>query len=166
MTIGCLLLVAVAFGQSLAHALELPGKLRLDEAAYRTVQQIYYPGFTIGGVAEPLGILAIGALLYLTPYDTSRFWWTTAALLFLAASHGTYWLMTHPINHFWVEGISMSGAGSSFFSAFAGGTPGDWTELRSRWETSHVIRAGFHTLSLLAIAMATSELERQLPVAS
>jgi hypothetical protein len=66
-TIICLLLVATAFGQSLAHALEFPGKLRLDEAAYRTVQQIDYPGFTIGGIAEPLSILALGALLYLTP---------------------------------------------------------------------------------------------------
>jgi hypothetical protein len=35
-----LLLVAVTMGLSLAHALEFPGKLRLDEASYRTVQAI------------------------------------------------------------------------------------------------------------------------------
>jgi hypothetical protein len=63
LTILALLLVAIAFGLSLAHALELPGKLRLEESAYRTVQQIYYPGFTVGGAAEPLSILALAALL-------------------------------------------------------------------------------------------------------
>jgi hypothetical protein len=51
------LVVAVAMALALAHALELPGKLRLTKAQYLAVQPIYYPGFTIGGVAEPLGLL-------------------------------------------------------------------------------------------------------------
>jgi hypothetical protein len=161
-TILTLLLVAIAFGLSLAHALELPGKLRLDEAAYRTVQQIYYPGFTVGGAAEPLSILALAALLYLTPFGTTRFWWITAALLLMLAAHATYWLITHPVNQFWVEGIDMSGAGSSFFSAFTGyGEARHWTELRNIWEASHVIRAGFAALGLIAIAMATSFYEHR-----
>jgi hypothetical protein len=44
------LLVAVAMSLTLAHALELPGKMRLDEQTYRAVQTIYYPGFTFGGL--------------------------------------------------------------------------------------------------------------------
>jgi hypothetical protein len=44
-----LLLVAIAMAQSLAHALEFPGKLRLSREQYLAVQPIYYPGFTIGG---------------------------------------------------------------------------------------------------------------------
>lgn len=157
-TVLTLLLVAIAFGLSLAHALELPGKLRLDEAAYRTVQQIYYPGFTVGGAAEPLSTLALAALLCFTPCGTTRFWWTTAALLLMIAAHATYWLMTHPVNQFWVAGIDMSGAGSSFFSSFTGrgGEARHWTELRNIWETSHVIRSGFAALGLTAIATATS----------
>ncbi len=152
-----LLLIAVAFGLSLAHAFELPGKLRLDEAAYRTVQQIYYPGFTIGGIAEPLSILALGSLLWLSPYGTPRFWWTATALLMMVGAHGTYWLMTHPVNQFWVEGVDMSGAGSSFFSAFTSrGEAKHWMELRNIWEASHVVRAGFALVALLAIAMAIS----------
>lgn len=157
-TIISLLLVAIAFGLSLAHALELPGKLRLDDAAYRTVQQIYYPGFTIGGIAEPASIVALGVLLYLTPYGMARFWWTAAALLLMLAAHGTYWLMTHPVNQFWVEGVDMSGAGSSFFSVFTGRAEAKhWTELRNIWEASHVIRAGVSLVALIAIAMAISE---------
>jgi hypothetical protein len=39
-------LVAVAMSLALAHALELPGKMRLEKATYIAVQIIYYPGFT------------------------------------------------------------------------------------------------------------------------
>ena len=47
------ILVSVAMAPALAHALELPGKLRLDREVYLQVQLIYYPGFTIaGGVGE------------------------------------------------------------------------------------------------------------------
>jgi hypothetical protein len=155
-TIVCLLLVAVTFGLTLAHALELPGKLRLDEASYKTVQAIYYPGFTIGGFAEFVGMLALGVLLYLTPYGTPRFWWTAAALVLLVATVATYWLMTHPVNNFWVKDVAVSGPGATFFSWFAREQPGHWTELRNVWEVSHVIRACLAILSLLSIAVATS----------
>ncbi|MFM9469917.1 hypothetical protein ACKI1K_45495, partial [Streptomyces scabiei] len=55
LSVIALLLVAIATGLSLAHALEFPGKLRLDEPTYRAVQTIYYPGFTIGGLVGELG---------------------------------------------------------------------------------------------------------------
>ena len=45
----CLLLVAIAMALTLAHALELPGKMLLDRDTYLAIQKIYYPGFTIGG---------------------------------------------------------------------------------------------------------------------
>jgi hypothetical protein len=38
-----LLLVAVCFSFSLAHAGEFAGKMRSNEDAYRTVQTIYFP---------------------------------------------------------------------------------------------------------------------------
>jgi Domain of unknown function (DUF1772) len=161
LTILSLLLVAVTMGLSLAHALELPGKLRLDEASYKTVQAIYYPGFTLGGTVGELGsLIALGLLLYLTPYGSGRFWWTAAALLLLLAAHGTYWLLTHPVNKFWVKDVPMSAPGSTFFSTSAGTPSGDWTALRNKWELSHVIRACLALLSLISIAVATSLFER------
>jgi hypothetical protein len=36
---------SVAMALALAHALELPGKLRLTKEAYYAMQSIYYPGF-------------------------------------------------------------------------------------------------------------------------
>jgi hypothetical protein len=159
LTILCLLLVAMKFGTSLAHVAELPGKLRLDEATYKAVQAIYYPGFTIVGLVGELGgIIALAVLLYLTPHGTTRFWPTAAALAALVAGHATYWLMTHPVNNFWVENLSMSAPGSTFFSTFADAKAGDWKELRNRWELSHAIIAGFVTLSLISISVATSRL--------
>lgn len=78
-SILALLLVAVTMGLTLAHALELPGKLRLDKDTYVAVQAIYHPGFTIGGLVGELGGLLVPfALLFLTPYVTQRFWWTAA----------------------------------------------------------------------------------------
>lgn len=162
LTILCLLLVAAKFGTSLAHVAEWPGKLRLDEATYRAVQTIYYPGFTLVGlIAELGGIIALGVLLYLTPHDTQRFWWTAAALALLLAGHAVYWLLTHPVNNFWVRDVATSRPGAAFFGIFARGQTTDWTELRNAWELSHAIIAVFATLSLVAIAVATSHFEAE-----
>lgn len=57
-----ILLTAIGMALSLAHALEFPGKRRLDRDAYLKVQAIYYPGFTIGGAFEPLAMIAAFAL--------------------------------------------------------------------------------------------------------
>jgi hypothetical protein len=161
LAILCLVLVSMKFGTSLAHVAELPGKLRLDEATYKAVQTIYYPGFTLVGLVGELGgMIALAVLLYLTPYRAARFWWIAAALGFLLAGHATYWLITHPVNGFWVKDVATSGPGAAFFSAFGGERTGDWRELRNVWELSHCIIFGFVTLSLITMAYATSLLER------
>ena len=69
-----LMLAAITMGLSLAHALEFPGKRRLSKEQYLIAQRIYYPGFTVGGLAEPAVIVATLALLTLTPWATQRFW--------------------------------------------------------------------------------------------
>ena len=121
---------------SLAHALELPGKMRLDKETYLAVQKIYYPGFTIGGSAEPLGLIALIALLALTPYGASRFWWTAAALAAFVITVAIYWFVTHPVNSAWTKDIPMTGVGATFFSVFGGEMSGDWSRLRDIWEHS------------------------------
>jgi hypothetical protein len=155
-------LIAVAMSLSLAHALELPGKLRLTREAYIAVQPIYYPGFTIGGgIGETGGMILTIVLLCLTPRGTSSFWLTVVALLGLLGMQGVYWLVTHPVNGFWLQNAKLQGIGSSFFS-FASkrsglqdlGHPPHWTVLRDRWEYSHVIRAGLGFISMIAIVVA------------
>lgn len=152
-------LVAVAMALALAHALELPGKLRLPKETYVAVQPIYYPGFTIGGaVGEFGGLIATFVLLLVTPKASAAFWPTMIGFVALAAMHLCYWLVTHPVNRFWVAGQPMGGLGSTFFfatSRVTGQAPG-WTELRNRWEYSHVVRAVLGVISLVSLLFAVS----------
>jgi len=156
------MLVAVAMALALAHALELPGKMRLDQKTYYAMQSIYYPGFTIGGISEPVGVILTIVLLWLTPTGSSNFWLTLIALLGLIGMQAVYWLVTHPINKFWVEGENLDRFSSGFFSFGTNksqskdNSPPKWTALRDRWEYSHVARAGFVLLSLITLVITIS----------
>jgi hypothetical protein len=100
-------------------------------------------------------------LLIVTPFGSATFWLTAAAVAALAAMHVTYWLMTHPVNNFWLKETKVEGVGAGFFRFDPlprhgfDGTP-DWIRLRNRWEFSHVIRAclGLASLVLLVTAVA------------
>jgi hypothetical protein len=149
-----IVLVSVNMALALAHALELPGKLRLSRDVYTAVQPIYYPGFTIGGgIGEFGGILATVVLLIATPRDAAAFALTLAALVLLLIGHGIYWLVTHPVNQFWLRDQELKGAGRAFFS-FGGqrSTSDSWTSLRNRWEYSHVARAVIALAALILLA--------------
>jgi hypothetical protein len=157
-------LVAVAMSLTLAHALELPGKMRLDREAYLTTQPIYYPGFTIGaGVGEAGGIMATVILLLLTPRPSAEFNWILIALAFLAAMHAVYWVLTHPVNKVWLKGADLKGLSSEFFgfdplkrSGSTAGPDDDWRRLRDRWEHSHVIRAVLASAGLVCLVIAVA----------
>jgi hypothetical protein len=146
----------------IAVALELPGKMRLTQAAYFAMQPIYYPGFTIGGaVGEFGGLIVTLILLLFTPLGSAAFWSTLVALLGLTGMQAVYWLLTHPVNQFWLEGENLNGVSAGFFSFGANRLQQnkrstDWTDLRNQWEYSHVIRAGFALVSLIAIVIAIS----------
>jgi hypothetical protein len=152
------LVVAVAMALALAHALELPGKLRLSKRDYLAVQPIYYPGFTFGGMAEPLGLLLTLILIFLAPPGSIAFWLLVGAFAALLAMHACYWLLTHPVNNFWLKDFKLGGGAVRFFGFASLYTPGgepDWKSLRDRWEMSHVVRAG---LGLLALALLVTAL--------
>ncbi len=153
------ILIAVALALALAHALELPGKMRLTKETYFAVQPIYYPGFTIGGgIGEFGGLIATIVLLFLTPLRSAEFWLTLVALLGLVGMQAIYWLLTHPVNQFWLEGENLNRFSAGFFSFAAkrshASRPVDWIDLRNQWEYSHAIRAGFALVSLVAIIIA------------
>src|SRR5258705_7233934 len=110
-----IILVAVAMALALAHALELPGKLRVPKDTYLAIQPIYYPGFTIGGVSEPLGLFVLLLLMTQTPITTLPFWLTLGAFLALAAIHALYWFAVHPVNNFWLKYFRIQSVGAAFF---------------------------------------------------
>lgn len=153
-----LLCVSVAMGLALAHPLEFPGKLRLLRQDYETIQEIYYPGFTYGGLGEGIGLLLLLTLLVLYPGYGPAFWLTVASLSALVAMHAIYWFFIHPINSFWLEKSELKGLAATFFRFGTGKgvhrSP-DWIELRNRWEYAHVARAilGLFSFVLLSIGL-------------
>lgn len=149
------MIVMVPAALSGAHALELPGKMRLDEPTYRAVQRIYYPGFTIGGAAEPLAVVATGLLLFLTPAGTGAFWLVLFAFLAMLAMVAIYWLAVHPVNKHWMEGQPVSASAAAFFDKATGtGRQPGFEELRNRWEYAHVARAVLTGAGLLALVIS------------
>lgn len=159
--VAMVVLVAIATALALAHALEWPGKLRLAKQEYLAIQPIYYPGFTIAGAAEPIALLLVLVLLFQSATGTPAFWLTSAGFIALLAMHLTYWILTHPLNNFWLGSTKLSGAGTRFFAL--GGPTGtdelqrmDWTALRDRWEFSHAVRAGFGLISLVLLVTAVA----------
>ena len=157
------LLVAVAMALSLAHALELPGKLRLSREEYLAVQPIYYPGFTFAGACEPLGVIALLVLTFTTSEPTA-FWLTAGASIALAAAHAVYWVVTHPVNNFWLKDFELKGASGAFFRSHPMrrksdqiAAEADWVALRDRWERSHVIRAGLSLAGFIMLVTAVAQ---------
>jgi hypothetical protein len=152
--LASLLLVVATVIPSAAHALELPGKLRLNREQYLAVQPIYYPGFTIVGAAEPLTIIVLAILLASTPRGTPAFWLMAGALLATVLTHLLYWILTAPVNKIWLRNEALSGGAQQFFAASGSLAETDWTLLRDRWERSHVCRAATSVIALVLLAIA------------
>jgi hypothetical protein len=159
------LLAALAVALAVAHALELPGKLRLQRDTYVAVQAIYYPGFTYAGASEILAVLAILALIIASHPSGARLGLLIAALALMALMHGAYWALTHPVNRFWTRGVSLDAFSGRFFEfdpidreahpAAAADGEALWRRARDRWELSHVIRAGLGAAGLVALLLAS-----------
>jgi hypothetical protein len=150
-----IVIVSVAMAASLAHALELPGKMRLAKDEYFAVQRIYYPGFTYAGLSEPASILATLILSLLTPRGIA-FWLTLAALIGFICMQVVFWLFVQPVNKVWLRGESLSRVGLRFFSLGKSQNQSatNWTALRNQWEYSHLARAALAMASFIALLVA------------
>jgi hypothetical protein len=118
----------------------------------------------------------VALLLWSTPLGTVAFWLALGALLGVLAMQAVYWIAIHPINKFWLQGKSLSAAGSRFFSfdptnrkQDRSRQPYDWNRLRDRWELSHVVRAVLALVSLVLVAAVNAwptKKQRMAPVAA
>jgi hypothetical protein len=145
-----LLLVALALAPALAHALELPNKIRLPREQYLTVQQLYR-GW------NRLGFIVIGALLStlalaLMARGDGEFVWALAAFGCIALTQVVFWTFTFPVNRRTVNWTRL---------------PENWTSLRLRWEYSHAASAALNLLALASliasVLSAVPSIERAFP---
>jgi len=85
-------------------------------------------------------MVATLALLLMTPAGSTAFWWTLAGLASLVAMHAVYWIVTHPVNSFWLEEQDLQGLSAGFFSfnpikrpaSAKGGGQDNWKSFRDR----------------------------------
>jgi hypothetical protein len=154
--IAAIVLTALAMAPALAHAFEFPGKRRLDESSYVGVQAIYYPGFTLLGIAEPAALFAIAVLLFFTPRDRPAFLLTALALVCMFGMQTVYWMITHPTNKYWVTraDTTLGKAGTRFFAAGSAPHATRWTKMRNRWEYSHIARAALSFVAFLLVTLS------------
>jgi len=150
-----LVLVTVTVSLALAHALEYPGKMRLDRDEYLAVQRIYFPGFTYGGLAEPAAVAALATLLATTPRSSLDFWLIAGALAAATATHLIYWTLTAPVNKAWLNEAMLSNTALTFFQPDESRLAAqDWRQLRGRWERSHLYRALSSGVAFILLAVA------------
>lgn len=138
---ACMLFVALAWGPSAGHLLELPNKMRLGREEYRTVQQIYR-GW------QWLGIVVLGALVSSGAFawaarGSAWFAFALVALLCLLGTQVLFWTVTFPANRATEDWRVL---------------PDGWTELRRRWEYAHALSAGLNLLAFLALLMAAGRM--------
>lgn len=154
--------VAVAMALSLAHALEYPGKMRLDRSTYAAIQPMYYPAFVIGsGIGEGLGTILTFVLLLTTPDSTEQFNWIAAAFASLLAMQAVYWTVTYPVKNFWHERPNR--AVRRFFGLSAVRKAMAlkererlWPTWQQRWEVSQIARAFFGFVGVVTIAVGVA----------
>jgi hypothetical protein len=131
-TSAALILSSVTIVSPLAGALEGPGGVRLSRAHFVVLGQVYYPGFTLQGLAEPLAVLAIAIFLTSLPLGTAAFRLAAFALLAEAAAHSLYWALIVPMNGVWLAGVPSS-------------------PLQDRWERAHVGRSVASTAAFVLL---------------
>jgi hypothetical protein len=96
----------------------------------------------------------------MTPTSQPAFWWTCTAFFSLLAMQAVYWLITHPVNKFWLKDTHLKAFGARFFSlgskqeAVPEDVSDGWIRLRNQWEYSHVLRAVFSMIALIALIIA------------
>lgn len=148
------MLAAVTMSLALAHALELPGKMRLTKEEYLAVQAIIQASPLVGSRVRKHHCRP-------RPVDPDPQELTTimagrGAAAALIAVQIIFWTMTQPVNKYWLQNTKLSRVATRFFERGSAAPVGDWTVMRDRWERSHVLRAIASVLALLLLISAVA----------
>jgi hypothetical protein len=130
-----LLLATLAMMPAAAHALELPNKIGLSGIEYLTVQQLYR-GWAFARLIVAAALASMIVLLFMVRELPTAFALAWVAFLCLAGTQLVFWIFTQPVNRVTANWTFL---------------PGDWSELRRRWEYSHAASAALNLAALVAL---------------
>jgi hypothetical protein len=138
-----LLCAALALGLTLTHDLEIPGKRMLSGTDWLSVQQTFYGGFAIiGGIAEVLGLISTGVLLYLLHKRRTSFALTLVATISFAGMLALFAFGNNPLNQqiaTWTPAT----------------LPLNWHEVRDAWDTFHAASSALAAIAFTTLLIAT-----------
>jgi hypothetical protein len=137
---AAIMATGVTMTACVAHAMELPAKMRYEPSLYVRLHRTLYSNFgRIAGPAEALAVVSTAVLASWCRFKRPRaFPLTAAAAGCLAATHAIFWSVVNPVN---VEMIKWP----------LDAIPPDWTTARDRWEYGHAVRAALVTSAFTAL---------------
>ena len=141
-----LLLATLAMMPAAAHVLELPNKIGLSGIEYLTVQRLYR-GWSFARIVVAAALGSMLVLLFMVRELPTAFALAWVAFLCLAGTQLVFWIFTQPVNRVTANWTFL---------------PGDWSELRRRWEYSHAASAALNLAALVALIVClfwTNELQ-------
>jgi hypothetical protein len=138
-----LICAALAFGLTITHDLEIPGKQMLSGTDWLTVQHTFYGGFAIvGGVAEVLGLISTGLLVYLLWQRRAGFTLTLLTAICFAGMLALFALGNNPLNQQIASWTPQT-------------LPANWREIRNAWDGFHAASSALAALALISLLIAT-----------
>src|SRR5690348_303293 len=130
-----LLVSTLAMMPASAHVLELPNKIGLSGVEYLTVQRLYR-GWAFTRLVVAAALASMVVLLFLVREFPTAFALAWVAFLCLVGTQLVFWTFTQPVNRVTANWTFL---------------PGDWFELRRRWEYSHAASAALNLAALVAL---------------
>ena len=148
MHVATVLLVALVMGTTLAHALEMPAKMRVSGSFWVECQHTLYRFFRyIGGPIEVAAVLISAALAYFT-FGRATFGASLIASILLIIAFVVWAVLTERVNR-------------QVAKWTAADIPRDWERWRTRWEYSHLVRFLLHFVAFASSVVATLMHARQ-----
>ena len=135
-----MLAFVLALGAGLAHAYELPNKMRLSRDEYFIAQKAYR-GWALLGFVVLVQLASTGTVALLYRGVDGIAGASLFALLTIIAGQLIFWIVTFPVNRMTEQWNRM---------------PVNWEQLRRRWEYSHLSSALFQLAGFAALAWAAA----------
>ncbi len=146
--VASLLLATLSMLPAAAHLLELPNKIKLSGTEYLTAQRLYR-GWAFAGVGVAAAWLCTLALLFMLRDTPTAFALAWVAFVCIAGTQIVNWTFTMPVNRITSDWTFL---------------PGDWLELRNRWEYSQAASAILGLIALVALIGCLFWTQRCTPV--